>query len=59
MSINFPISFNICFGCSKELSHLDGPFELSKHNIMLWLRNTEINFFVIPSYNLIKIIRPE
>ena len=22
-----PIKFNICFGCSKELSHRDGSFE--------------------------------
>ena len=27
VNIFLPISFNICFGCSKEPSHLDGPFE--------------------------------
>ena len=38
VSIFLPISFNICFGCSKELSRRDGSFEypqnmLSTHNI--------------------------
>ena len=36
------ISFNICFGCSKELSHRDGSFEYPQH--MLWLRNKKILF---------------
>ena len=39
-----PISFNICFGCSKEPSHLDGSFEYPQH--MFWLRNKKINFLV-------------
>ena len=26
-----PISFNICFGCSKEPSHREGSFEYSQH----------------------------
>ena len=30
-------SFNICFGCSKELSHRDGSFEYPQH--LFWLRN--------------------
>ena len=36
------ISFNICFGCSKESSHWDGAFEYPQH--MFWLRNKKINF---------------
>ena len=32
-----PISFNICFGCSKEPSHWDGSFEYPQR--MFWLRN--------------------
>ena len=30
----------MCFGCSKEPSHWDGPFEYQKH--MFWLRNMKI-----------------
>ena len=36
------ISFNICFGCSKELSHRDETFEYPQH--MFWLRSKKINF---------------
>ena len=36
-----PISFNRCFGCSKELSHRDGSFEYPQH--MYWMRNKKIN----------------
>ena len=36
------ISFNICFGCSKELSHRDDTFEYPQH--MFWLRSKKINF---------------
>ena len=39
-----PISFNICFGCSKEPSHWDGSFEYPQH--MFWLRNKKINNLV-------------
>ena len=42
VNIFLPISFNICFGCSKEPSHRNGSFEYSKH--MFWLRNKKINF---------------
>ena len=31
------ISFNVCFGCTKEPSHWDGSFEYPQH--MFWLRN--------------------
>ena len=37
------ISFNICFGCSKEPSHQDGSFEYPQH--MFWWRNKKINFY--------------
>ena len=40
--IFLPISFNICFGCSKEPSHWDGSFEYPQH--MFWLRNKKIKF---------------
>ena len=33
--IFLPINLNMCFGCSKELSH--GSFEYTQH--MFWLRN--------------------
>ena len=36
------ISLNMCFGCSKKLSHRDGPFEYPQH--MFWLRNKKNNF---------------
>ena len=39
-----PMSLNICFGCSKEPSHRDGPFEYPQH--MFWLRNKKNNFQV-------------
>ena len=32
-----PVSFNMCFGCSKEPSHRDGSYEYPQH--MFWLRN--------------------
>ena len=31
VNIILPISFNICFGCSKEPSHRDGSFEYPQH----------------------------
>ena len=36
------ISLNMCFGCSKELSHRDVSFEYPQH--MFWLRNKKNNF---------------
>ena len=42
MNIFLLISFNICFGYSKEPSHLDGSFEDPQH--MFWLRNKKIIF---------------
>ena len=44
VNIFLPISFNICFGCSKEPSDWDGSFEYPQH--MFWLRNKKINFLV-------------
>ena len=38
------ISLNMCFGCSKELSHWDGSFEHPQH--IIWLRNTK-NYFQV------------
>ena len=32
----------MCCGCSKEPSHLDGPFEYPQH--MFWMINKELNF---------------
>ena len=40
VNVSLPISFNMCFGCSKEPFHLDGSFEYPQH--MLWLRNKKI-----------------
>ena len=33
--IFLPISFNLCFGCSKGSSHSDGPFEYPQHRFQL------------------------
>ena len=44
VQIFLPISFNIYFGCSKELSHWNGSFEYPQN--MFWLRNKKINFLV-------------
>ena len=35
-------SLNMCFGCSKELSHWDGSFEYPRY--MFWLRIKKIIF---------------
>ena len=40
--IFLPINLNMCFGCSKEASHLDGSFEYPQY--MFWLRNKKNNF---------------
>ena len=37
VNIFLPISFNMCFGCSKEPSQLDGSFKHPQH--MFRLRN--------------------
>ena len=44
VNIFLPISFNICFWSSKEMSHGDGSFEYPQH--MFWLRNKKIIFLV-------------
>ena len=42
VNIFIPISFNICFGCSKEPSHWGGSFEYPQHNFG-WERR-KLNF---------------
>ena len=42
VDILLPIVFNLCFGCSKEPSHIDGSFEYSQR--MFWLRNKKVFF---------------
>ena len=42
VNICLPISFNICFGCSKELFHWEGSFEYPQH--VFWLRNKKFKF---------------
>ena len=44
VNIFLSISYNICFGCSKEPSHLDGSFEYPQHKF--WLRNEKIIILV-------------
>ena len=44
VNIFLPIIFSICFGCSKEPSHLDSSFNYPQH--MFWLRNKKIMFLV-------------
>ena len=44
MIIFLPINLDICFRCSKELSHREGSFEYPQH--MFWLRNKKNNFLV-------------
>ena len=48
VNIFLSISKNICFGCSKELSHWDGSFEYPQH--MFWLRNKKKYFSIMHSY---------
>ena len=45
MNIFLNISFNICFGCSKEPSQRDGSFEFPQR--IVWLRNKKINFYFL------------
>ena len=45
--IFLPISFNMCCGCSKELSHWDSYFEYPQY--MFWLRNKKF-FSITHSY---------
>ena len=35
VNIFLSINFNMCFGCSKELSHCDSYFEYPQHNVMV------------------------
>ena len=44
VNIFLPISFNICFGCSKEPSQWDSSFEYPQHTF--WLRNKKVNILV-------------
>ena len=46
VNIFLPISFNICFGCSKEPSQCDGSFEYPQH--MFWLRKRKLYFDYAP-----------
>ena len=41
MNIFLSIDFNMCFECSKELSHGDGSFEYPQH--MFCIRDKKIN----------------
>ena len=43
VNIFLPVSFNICFWCSKEPSQRDGSFEYPQH--MFWLKKKENDFF--------------
>ena len=43
VNIFLPISFNICFGGSKEPSHSDSSFEYPQH--IFWFRNKKIIFW--------------
>ena len=40
VNIFLPVRFNICFGCSKELSQWDSSFEYIQH--MFWLRDKKV-----------------
>ena len=42
MIIFLSIILNMCFGCSKELSHWDGSLEYPQH--IFWLKNKKYNF---------------
>ena len=55
MNISLSISFNICFGCSKEQSHRDGSFEYPQH--MLLLRNEKVNVYTLFSAGMLASIR--
>ena len=42
--IFLPISFNVCFGCSKGPSHWDDSFGYTQH--IFWSNNKKLNVFV-------------
>ena len=42
VNMSLPISFSICFRCSKGPSHRDGSFGYQQH--LFWLRNKKIIF---------------
>ena len=44
VNIFLSVSLNMCFGCSKELFHLDGSFEYPQH--IFWLRIKK-NIFLV------------
>ena len=44
VNISLPITFHICFGCSKEPSQRDGSFEYPQH--IFRLRN-KTNIFLV------------
>ena len=44
VNIFLPISFNICFGCSKDLSNSDSSYENPQQ--MFWLPNKKINILL-------------
>ena len=44
VNIFMPISFNICFGCSKDPSHSDGSVEYPQQ--MFWLQNKKNNILL-------------
>ena len=44
VNIFISISFNICFGCSKEPSHREGSFEYPQH--MFWLKFSFMHFYM-------------
>ena len=52
MFLSLSIGLNLCFGCSKELSQMDGSFGYLQHGSLeypqyvFWLRN-KIKYFSI------------
>ena len=42
VNIFLAISYNMCFGCSKEPSNWDSSLEYQQH--MFWLKNKKTNF---------------
>ena len=47
VNIFLPVSLNICFGCSKERSHLDVSFEYPQH---VSVEKCENQFYSTHSY---------
>ena len=57
-NIFLPISFNICFGCSKEPSHWDGSFEYPQHMFWLWNKKIIFDYTLVTRGLILSLLNP-